>query len=213
MLLRILKIVMIITAIFVGLYPFIYFFVDRKFGLLQMKPDDVLTSISWNIGFYFHIVLGGIALLIGWIQFNEGIRLRRLKWHRALGKVYVFAALFSSLASIYISLYATGGIVATLGFMLLGLFWFYSTYKAYNSIRNKNVNTHQKMMIYSYAACLAAVTLRIYLPLLTMAFGEFTPAYLIVAWLSWVPNVVVAYFLTRGIRRRDNNSLGVIATN
>jgi hypothetical protein len=53
------------------------------------------------------------------------------------------------------------------------------------------------MMIYSYAACLAAVTLRIYLPLLAFAFNDFIKAYLLVAWLSWVPNLLVAFYINK----------------
>jgi len=192
-----LKILLAVPAIIVGLYPLTYFFVDRKFGLLQSKTAAVLTNTSWNIAFYTHIFSGGIALLIGWIQFNEKFRVKRLAWHRNIGKVYVTTALISSICSMYIALYATGGIVASSGFLLLGLTWFYSTYRAYTSIRKMDIKSHQKMMTYSYAACLAAVTLRIYLPLLVNAFHDFTTAYLIVAWLCWIPNLVVAYYITK----------------
>ncbi len=51
--------------------------------------------------------------------------------------------------------------------------------------------------IYSYAASFAAVTLRIWLPLLTIAFQDFVVAYRIVAWLCWVPNIAFAYFWVR----------------
>ncbi|MEO7045401.1 MAG: DUF2306 domain-containing protein, partial [Ferruginibacter sp.] len=98
------KIPVIIAAVlatFVGLYPFIYFFIDRKFGLLQSKTDTVLTSIFWNVGFYTHITLGGIALLIGWTQFSVKLRTNKLKLHRQIGKVYVIASLLSALSSFY----------------------------------------------------------------------------------------------------------------
>jgi len=199
---KILKWLMAALAVFVGLYPFMYFFVDRKFGLLQSKSETLLADVFWNTGFYTHIILGGIALLIGWIQFSEKFRTNRLSWHRTIGKVYVVTALISAMAGIFIALSATGGIVATLGFMSLGLFWFFSTFKAYTSIRNMKIDAHQKWMIYSYAACLAAVTLRIYLPLLIMAFGDFTPAYLLVAWLCWVPNLIVAFVIIKRMEKR-----------
>lgn len=197
MIIKILKILMAVLAVFVGFYPFKYFFGDRNVGLLQFKTEAVLTSPFWNIGFYSHIIPAGIALLIGWIQFNEKFRTKRLTWHRTIGKVYVSAALLSSFAGIYIACYATGGIIAASGFMCLGLFWFYSTYKAYSSIREGNINTHQEMMIYSYAACLAAVTLRIYLPILSYVFNDFIKAYHLVAWISWVPNLAVAYYINK----------------
>src|SRR5829696_6233949 len=125
MLNKFLKLLMAVLALFIGLYPFRYFFVDRTFGLLQFKSEVLLTNPFWNIGFYTHIVPGGIALLVGWIQFNKQIRTKRLTWHRTIGKIYVLAALVSSIAGIYIGLYATGGMIASLGFMCLGLFWFF----------------------------------------------------------------------------------------
>jgi uncharacterized membrane protein len=199
-------------AVFVGLYPVKYFFDGRNVGLLQLKTEAILTDPFWNIGFYSHIVPGGIALLIGWIQFNEKMRTKRLTLHRAIGTVYVSAALVSSLAGIYIACYATGGIIASSGFMCLGLFWFYFTYKGYSSIIEKNINAHKEMMIYSYAACLAAVTLRIYLPLLAFAFGDFMKAYLLVAWLSWVPNLIVAFYINKRRRATANTILQAVHT-
>jgi uncharacterized membrane protein len=210
MIIKILKILMAALAVFVGTYPFKYFFGDRNFGLLQFKTEAVLTSPFWNIGFYSHIIPGGIALLIGWIQFNKRIRTKRLTWHRAIGKVYVCAALLSSLAGIYIACYATGGIIASSGFICLGLFWFYSTYKGYSLIREKNIDAHQEMMIYSYAACLAAVTLRIYLPILSFVFHDFIKAYLLVAWISWLPNLAVAFYI---IKQRKTGTKTVLQAN
>lgn len=35
------------------------------------------------------------------------------------------------------------------------------------------------------------------MPLLIVAFGEFLPAYRVVAWLCWVPNLVFAFFWVR----------------
>jgi hypothetical protein len=84
-----------------------------------------------------------------------------------------------------------------LGFMSMALFWFFSTLYAFTSIKKGNIIRHQKLMIYSYAACFSAVTLRIWLPILTSSIGSFLPAYRIVAWLSWIPNIIVAYFIIK----------------
>ena len=62
-------------------------------------------------------------------------------------------------------------------------------------------------MLRSYALVFAAVTLRIELPLLTMGFGDFTPAYQVVAWLSWVPNALWAEWY---IRRSGNVALPAV---
>jgi len=186
--------VFVVLAILVGLYPLLYFVIDREFGLLASKSDSLLSNVFWNIGFYGHILLGGLALLIGWVQFSKKLRNSNLRRHRNIGKVYVIAVVISGVCSIYIGLYATGGVVSSLGFISLGIVWLYTTIKAYTAVRNGDLQLHQGMMIYSYAACFAAVTLRIWLPLLTIAFGDFEVAYRIVAWLCWVPNIIFAYF-------------------
>ena len=212
---KVLRVIAAVLATLVGLYPFIYFFINRKFGLLQSKSDDLLSNVFWNAGFYMHITLGGIALLIGWTQFSVKMRTNKLKLHRRIGKVYVIASLFSAVAGIYIALYATGGIVASLGFICLGITWFYTTLRAYIEIRNGRIENHQKMMIFSYAACFSAVTLRIYLPILVIIFHDFVSAYLIVAWLCWIPNIIVAYFLVKQLKsKKDKTStkINIIAS-
>jgi dolichyl-phosphate-mannose--protein O-mannosyl transferase len=66
------------------------------------------------------------------------------------------------------------------------------------------------MMIYSYAACFAAVTLRIWLPLLIMIFGDFIIAYTIVAWMCWIPNLIVARLITRKLTTQKLQTAPVI---
>ncbi|MFH6602207.1 DUF2306 domain-containing protein [Maribacter algicola] len=186
--------VFVFLAIVIGLYPLLYFVIDREFGLLASKDEALLSNLLWNIGFYGHILFGGVALLIGWAQFSKKLRNANLKRHRNIGKIYVISAIISSVCAIYIAFYATGGIISSLGFICLGLLWLYTSIKAYFAVRNKDLQLHQGLMIYSYAACFAAVTLRIWLPLLVLGLGDFEQAYRFVAWLCWVPNIVFAYF-------------------
>ena len=198
---KISKIVIAALAVIVGLYPGIYFIIkDRTFGLLSSKSDELLANALWNTAFYTHIILGGIALLIGWLQFSTKIRLRNLSMHRTIGKVYVVTVLISSLAGLGLAIFATGGIIPSAGFACLGAVWFTTTLLAYLKIRNMQVEQHRRLMIYSYAACFAAVTLRIWLPLLILIFGDFIVAYSIVAWLCWVPNLLVANLIVRKLR-------------
>lgn len=192
-------VVIIFFAIAVGCYPAIYFFVDKKFGLLSTKDSAVLESVVWNSAFYVHIVLGGVALLIGWLQFSKKLRQRYARVHRNIGILYILSAVLSALTGLYIAFYATGGIVAQAGFTGLAMVWLITTVQAYRVILQKETRLHQTLMIYSYAACFAAVTLRIWLPLLTIALHGFIPAYRIVSWLCWIPNLIVAFVITRKI--------------
>ena len=72
----------------IGLYPMIYFLVDRQFGLLNSKSTDLLNDNLWNVAFYAHIILGGLALLIGWMQFSDKLKKRKVHVHRIIGKIY-----------------------------------------------------------------------------------------------------------------------------
>lgn len=186
----------------VGLYPIIYFVIDRHFGLLSSKSQGLLNDVTWNYAFYGHIVLGGFALLIGWTQFSPYIRRKQINLHRTIGKLYLFAVIISGLCGIYIAQFATGGITNIIGFTLSALVWLGTSVLAFKAIKDRKVQLHKEFMIYSYAVCFSAVTLRIWLPLLIYLTGEFISAYLIVGWLSWVPNLVVAYFIILRERKK-----------
>lgn len=187
-------------AIGVGLYPFLYLVVDMSQGLLGSKSEALLANGFWNLAFYTHIFLGGLTLLTGWSQFSKRLRSNRLTLHRNLGKVYIGAVLLSGLAGLYIAFYATGRIVSSLGFGTLAVLWLLTTSMAYVAIRNKQIAKHQQWMIRSYALAFAAVTLRLWLPGMTgMLHMEFVDAYRIVAWLCWVPNLIIAEILVKRI--------------
>ena len=182
----------------IGLYPIAYLVAREPISLLLSKPPSLLGNVLWQLGFYTHIIFGGLALLTGWTQFPRKFRLRYPIWHRRLGMVYTIAVMLSGIAGLGIAFWATGGLVPAIGFIGLGLVWLYTTSQGYLFARNHQFDAHERMMIFSYAACFAAVALRLYLPLLVMLFkGDFVPAYSIVAWLCWVPNMLVAYLIVK----------------
>ena len=192
----------VFLAIGIGLYPLVYFFIDESQGLLSQKSPEILESTFWNIAFRLHIFAGGIALLTGWSQFSSRLRISRLSLHRTLGKIYVTAVLISGLAGLYIAHYATGGAVSRWGFGLLAIAWLTTTGAAFSKIKSMEIDAHQNWMIRSYALAFAAVTLRIYLPLMQAVMGmNFIDAYRIVAWLCWVPNLLAAELMVRMMRR------------
>ena len=131
----------------VGLYPLLYFIIDQRFGLLNSKSEALLADAIWNGMFYTHILMGGLALMVGWVQFSKKIRRKNIQLHRNLGKVYMISVLLSGLAALYIGYHATGGLSPKLGFIGLGLTWLYTTLRGYTSIRKKDIETHEKMMI------------------------------------------------------------------
>ncbi len=194
-------IILAFFAIGIGFYPLIYFLVDMsEQGLLSQKSADLLSSSIWNVAFYMHISFGGLSLLTGWSQFSEKIRTRYIGFHRVMGFTYLLAVALSGIAGGYLALYANGGLISNFGFGFLALGWLFTTSIAYREISHGRINAHQEWMIRSYALTFAAVTLRVWLPLLQGVFHlDFVDAYRMVAWLCWVPNVIFAEFLIQRI--------------
>ncbi len=189
---------MAVFAIFIGLYPLRFIGLDYNDGLLGSKSSALLDSWFYLIAFYTHIFLGGLALISGFSQFFKKLRMKRLGLHRALGKVYIISVICSGIAGLCIAFFAEGGFITSLGFGILAILWLFTTIKAYTSIKNKDIENHQHWMIRSYALCFAAVTLRIYMPIFLGGLAmDFIPAYKIIAWLCWIPNLLVAEFMIR----------------
>ena len=194
---------LILLTLITGIYPFFMYFLEINFGIISTKDASLLTNYFWKFSFHTHIIFGAIALMVGWIQFSKIIQIKKKDVHKTIGKVYIISSLISAIASIFISFHATGGIIPFLGFILLGIIWFYSTFMGYFHIKSEEIELHQKMMIYSYACCFSGVTLRIWLPILLVFIDKFNTAYSIVAWLCWIPNLTVAYIITTNISQKD----------
>jgi uncharacterized membrane protein len=189
-----------VLCLIIGVYPFTYLVVGGKFGLLETKSDALLMNGWWRLGFYVHIVGAGVALFVRWTQFVKSLRTRYSRIHRNLGKLYVLMVCMSGVAAVCIAPFSSAGPVAGLGFGSLGVIWLYFTVQAYRSVRQRDLRRHECLMIYSYSACMSAVTLRLWLPLLVVVCRlDFNLAYPIVAWLSWVPNLLVARLVSSRI--------------
>ena len=193
-------------AISIGLYPLSYLLVDMSGGLFATKSSELLASQIWKIGFYTHISFGGIALLIGWTQFSQKLRTKRLHLHRLIGKIYIVSVLISGVAGLYVAFYATGGLAAQLGFGMLAVFWLYMTIMALQTIKKKEILAHRNWMIRSYGLCMAAITLRLWIPIFAFGFGTmFEQSYPIIAWLCWVPNLILAEILVCQLIKKERN--------
>jgi len=187
----------IVLAIIIGLYPAIYYMFDmHNKGLLQTKPAALFKNEVWHLLFYTHITFGAFAMLFGWPQFVANFRNRNLRAHRFIGKIYLLSVLLSGVAGLYIAYYASGGLISQIGFGFLAVAWLFTGLNAYRSILKLDIIAHQNWMVRNYSLTFAAVTLRIWLPLLQFAFHfDFFFAYPIVAWLCWIPNLLVAELL------------------
>lgn len=150
---------------------------------------------------YAHLAGSLWALATGPFQLNQTLRARSISRHRWLGRSYVMGVVVGGLGALALAPFAETGMVASLGFGLLGTLWLGFTTAAFVRIRQGDRAAHRRWMIRSYALTLAAVTLRIYLPLSVLTQIPFATAYPAIAWLCWVPNLLVAELAV--LRRRS----------
>jgi uncharacterized membrane protein len=198
-----------VLAMLTGLYPAFYYIHSGNPGLLQRKSAELLASHFYQGSFYTHITFGGLALLIGWVQFSKRIRVRNPELHRGLGKAYMVAVGLSAIGGYIIAMSATGGAVCMAGFGLLAIVWLYTDLRGYFAIRRLDIERHRAWMLRNYSLTFAAVTLRIYLALATAILHlDFIPSYRVISWLCWVPNLIVAEML---VRRAKKNPEGALA--
>ena len=201
-------ILIVILAIVIGLYPLTFINANPNVGLLSSKSNELLNNPLWNLSFYTHISLAGIALLIGWLLFLKKLRAKHLHLHRLIGKVYIISVLLSSLAGYYIAYHATGGIYAVYGFSGMSTAWLLTTIIAYKAIRAGDIKKHERWMIRSYAVTFTGVTFRLWMPFLIITFQmEFLEAYPISAWISWMANLLVAELIIRRQFRKKKKVL------
>jgi uncharacterized membrane protein len=184
-------IVLLLLSLVVASYAFVvYTFLPLGAAL---DPEMRANFEGHRVGIYTHIFAATLALAIGPLQFSARLRSKYTKLHRWSGRVYLgIGVLAGGSAGLYMAAHASGGVVARLGFACLALAWLYTGYRAYDAIRIRDINSHQRWMTRNFALTFAAVTLRLWLPAGLMLGIPLALAYPVIAWLSWVPNLLVA---------------------
>lgn len=165
-------------------------------GVELSMPFVAYHALERPIAFYLHIGLAPVALALLPFQFWQGLRRRRPAWHRWIGRGYGLAILLSGLGGLKMAFETTAGPVAGVGFGILALLWLGVTGRGIWLAIQGRIADHRRWMIRSGALTFAAVTLRLYLPLLFATLGE-ELGYSLVAWACWVPNLLVAEWLLR----------------
>lgn len=191
-----------ILAISVAGYAIVQYFIMDGYqaGLVQMKLL-FLSKLSalWYKLLFIHIATSVVALVIGPFTLSTKFREKNINRHRMLGKIYMIGILFGGVSGLYLAFHASGGLAGKVGFSVLSIVWLFSAYQALSKVRKKNIHDHQKWMIRNYSLTFAAVTLRIWLPLFVLLFGleRFELSYAIIAWLAWVPNLIIAELIIK----------------
>jgi uncharacterized membrane protein len=173
---------------------------------LTLDPDSYFVQqqtvyLAHTTGITLHIAAAMVATAIGPFQFLPRITTKRyVNLHRWLGRTYLLGILLGGLSGLYMAFLAYGGFPARLGFGMLAVAWLSSGAMAYRHIRRKEIQSHRQWMIRNYALTFAAVTLRFWLLTFQATGVELSEAYITVAWLCWVPNLMVAELIVGRIR-------------
>lgn len=170
-----------------------YFTFSRDLSFLQER-SVLYDKLVWRISFYMHIAAGAVCITSALLQFSAWILRKRKKIHVISGKIYVFAVLMIGAPSgFYMTFFAKGGFMERACFMLMAIFWFYSTFKGFTSAtRERNFLAHKYWMIRSYAMALTAITFRVYHIAFYLAGWDHFDNYAISLWISVFGNALIA---------------------
>ncbi|AVF05767.1 hypothetical protein C4375_04690 [Devosia sp. I507] len=153
------------------------------------------------IAFFAHVILAPVALALVPFQLWQGLRDRRPLVHRLMGRAYGMAVVISGASGLWLAVTTEAGPVAAFGFGLLAVLWLGTTLTGIRLAMRGDRIAHRRWMIRSIALTLAAVTLRIQIPVGMILEIPFDTAYPVIAWLCWVPNLIVAELILRWPRR------------
>ena len=165
------------------------------------EQREVYLRVEFFLG--VHVLSGILALLVGPFQFVRRIRRRFVRVHRFLGAVYIASATALGLTGLVLAPTAYTGLVAVLGFTFLDSAMLFTTWTAVRMVVVRRIGEHRRWMIRSFALILAGVMLR----LMTFTHAALTgagvtdmtfeTAYAGISWLCWVPNLLIALWVTR----------------
>lgn len=177
--------------------PYIHF--ERNVDFLKTK-QLIYHLKYWRVSFYIHVFTSPVVIISGLFQFNRWILKNHSRIHRISGYAYILTVIFiTGPAAFIMSLWANGGRIAQLSFVLLSILWILFTYLAYHHLKKGSIDRHAKWMLRSYALTLSAVTLRFYAYLFDVFNLDLGPkeTYILLAYIAWIPNLLMAEILIK----------------
>ncbi|MDQ7949624.1 MAG: DUF2306 domain-containing protein [Pedobacter sp.] len=192
--------------IFYGFFFFLMLELTLKYipfsntvSFLAIKQTEVTTVRSYLPIFYLHVYTAIFCLLAGFTQFSSSLLANYKKVHRAIGYIYVISVVcLSAPSGIFMGYHANGGVFSKISFVLLGILWIFFTVKALITAKQGKFKLHRQFMSRSFALACSAITLRLWKVILVYLFHP-SPmdVYQLIAWLGWVPNLLLVEYLIR----------------
>ncbi|GIG62602.1 hypothetical protein Lfu02_69740 [Longispora fulva] len=198
-----------LSAVAIAVLAVLPYLTDSLAGLSRNDGQlaaNYANRPAWAQGFfYLHVVCGGLALLLSPVQFATRLRRRAPRLHRLTGRIVIAAIVLGGTAGAVLAPMSLAGPIGTAGFGALAVLWVLFAIAAIRTARAGDLTAHRRWAVRAFAMTYAAVTLRLWLvALVPLMSGDgithpeaFLRAYVIVPFLCWVPNLLVAEILLR----------------
>jgi uncharacterized membrane protein len=109
-----------------------------------------------------HMVFGGVAMLIGPLQFSSRLRSARGRLHRSLGRIYLASVMAAATMAIYIPIYLAQNRLYLAGTIMHAGTWFVATLIAAAFAWRRQFFQHRQWIVRSYALTFSFVIVRIF---------------------------------------------------
>jgi uncharacterized membrane protein len=108
-----------------------------------------------------HIVPGALFMLLGPLQFVNGIRQRRPALHRWMGRTFLVCSVVIGISALVMGLIMPiGGANESAAIAVFGSLFLFALWRAYRHIRRREFARHREWMIRGFAIGLAVATIR-----------------------------------------------------
>jgi len=183
----------IVTLYFLGITAFPKLIVTE-----EVYGDYYWFRASWLI---IHVVTGLVATLIGWTQFIPNFRIKYMKAHRLVGKIYIICILIAAFTAFFLAHYSPGmNLAGRISFYVLPFIWATTVIFAYLAVIKRKIVQHQEWMIRSYVVTFfftIFVIVTKYFPYETLNV-EYLDIMALVTWFSWAVPLFIAELIIQG---------------
>ncbi|WP_165823904.1 DUF2306 domain-containing protein [Pseudochryseolinea flava] len=170
----------------------LYFTHGGDYGLVIEKVV-AKRDVLWHISLYVHLITGTVCLLTPLFLFAKRFFRNGIGIHQYVGKLYVWITLiFVCPTGLYLALYAKGGLVTQVGFVVQDFLVGYYSYVGYRSIRQRDKALHFENMIRSYAMVAVVLSFRLFHVIFFVLSVSYETNYAISQWLGIVFNLLFA---------------------
>jgi len=156
---------------------------------------------------FLHGFPAAIALFLGFLQFSNRIRQRRLQIHRVMGRIYIACVAISAPAAVVVSIRLPTPNL-TMAALIQSCGWLATTATAFYCIRRGKVQQHREWMMRSYPFAMVFVVVRVILAVPAIANsglnGLIPKVWTVLTIACFLPSFLIEWAKLRnsGIQRR-----------